>query len=244
MDKHIEVKSTPAANWRQEGKTDPHNTRYECQRVDLTMGQLTDDEIANAVFLCDHRTSFDSIVYLTAAKDRIRWLSRSNEALIAQLEAAQKERDDLLNQEFQQRLANAEHQLYMKDLAIHNIKASRKAQFVKRLAAEAALSAANEWLKGEQVPVAYFAAAPDYGWDMFNNKEDAIATCQAEIDAYRECRDDGWDYDVQRVCWGIVIQKAEGFDHLGVHTSNSHHTYQTCDYSLQPVVVEGNADAE
>ncbi|CRE93558.1 TPA: hypothetical protein ACX4EX_001608 [Yersinia enterocolitica] len=143
MDKHIEVKSTPAANWRQEGKTDPHNTRYECQRVDLTMGQLTDDEIANAVFLCDHRTSFDSIVYLTAAKDRIRWLSRSNEALIAQLEAAQKERDDLLNQEFQQRLANAEHQLYMKDLAIHNIKASRKAQFRKRLAAEAALSAAN-----------------------------------------------------------------------------------------------------
>lgn len=95
MDKHIEVKSTPAANWRQEGKTDPHNTRYECQRVDLTMGQLTDDEIANAVFLCDHRTSFDSIVYLTAAKDRIRWLSRSNEALIAQLEAAQKERDAL-----------------------------------------------------------------------------------------------------------------------------------------------------
>ncbi|CNE38424.1 Uncharacterised protein [Yersinia intermedia] len=111
-------------------------------------------------------------------------------------------------------------------------------------AAEAALSAANEKLKGEQVPVAYFAAAPDYGWDMFNNKEDAIATCQAEIDAYRECRDDGWDDDVQRVCWGIVIQKAEGFDHQGVHTSNSHHTYQTCDYSLRPVVVEGNADAD
>lgn len=67
-------------------------------------------------------------------------------ALIAQLEAAQKELGDLLNQEFQQRLANAEHQLYMKDLAIHNIKASRKAQFRKRLAAEAELSAANEKL--------------------------------------------------------------------------------------------------
>ncbi len=82
------------------------------------------------------------------------WNDRPSErALIAQLEAAQKERDDLLNQEFQQRLANAEHQLYMKDLAIHNIKASRKAQFRKRLAAEAELSAANEKLKGEQVPV-------------------------------------------------------------------------------------------
>ncbi|MFQ6282032.1 hypothetical protein [Yersinia enterocolitica] len=67
--------------------------------------------------------------------------------LIAQLEAAQKELFDLHNQEFQQRLANAEHQLYMKDLAIHNIKASRKAQFRKRLAAEAELSAANEKLK-------------------------------------------------------------------------------------------------
>ncbi|HEN3278106.1 TPA: hypothetical protein U5D23_004489 [Yersinia enterocolitica] len=67
-------------------------------------------------------------------------------ALIAQLEAAQKELFDLHNQEFQQRLANAEHQLYMKDLAIHNIKASRKAQFRKRLAAKAALSAANEKL--------------------------------------------------------------------------------------------------
>lgn len=78
------------------------------------------------------------------------------EQLIAQLEAAQKERDDLLNQEFQQRLANAEHQLYMKDLAIHNIKASRKAQFIKRLAAEYALSAANEkhgWIKrSDQMP--------------------------------------------------------------------------------------------
>ncbi|EMG5775074.1 hypothetical protein V5D82_004529 [Yersinia enterocolitica] len=68
------------------------------------------------------------------------------QSLIAQLEAAQKELFDLHNQEFQQRLANAEHQLYMKDLAIHNIKASRKAQFRKRLAAEAALSAANERL--------------------------------------------------------------------------------------------------
>ncbi|HGA3038682.1 TPA: hypothetical protein ACIR5X_000162 [Serratia marcescens] len=87
----------------------------------------------------------------------------------------------------------------------------------------------------EAQPVAYFAAAPDYGWDMFKNKEDAIATCQAEIDAYRDCRDDGWDDDVQRVCWGVVMQKAEGFDLQGLHTSNSNHTYQTCDYSLHPV---------
>ncbi|MDA5482157.1 hypothetical protein PGS49_16040 [Yersinia intermedia] len=76
--------------------------------------------------------------------------------LIAQLEAVQRELGDLLNQEFQQRLANAEHQLYMKDLAIHNIKASRMAQFRKRLAAEKELT---EWRS-----VAEAAAQDDADW--------------------------------------------------------------------------------
>ncbi|EPD2609806.1 hypothetical protein ACR82Q_001465 [Yersinia enterocolitica] len=76
----------------------------------------------------------------------LAWRDLRIEQLITQLEASQKELFDFHNQEFQQRLANAEHQLYMKDLAIHNIKASRKAQFRKRLAAEAELSAANEKL--------------------------------------------------------------------------------------------------
>lgn len=48
---------------------------------------------------------------------------------------------ELENDEVRQRLANAEHQLFMKDLAIHNIKASRKAQFRKRKEAEAQLAA-------------------------------------------------------------------------------------------------------
>lgn len=162
MDKHIEVKSTPAANWRQEGKTDPHNTRYECQRVDLTMGQLTDDEIANAVFLCDHRTSFDSIVYLTAAKDRIRWLSRSNEALIAQLEAAQKEPKETQEESDIPTLRSeaasiiglltAEgHQTFSLDKVADFF----DDVFRKFELAEAALSAANEKLKGDQVPVGF-----------------------------------------------------------------------------------------
>lgn len=73
------------------------------------------------------------------------------EAEHQQREAAEKERDDLLNQEFQQRLANAEHQLEMKDLAIRNVKASRMAQFRKRKAAEAELAE----LRGEQEPVAW-----------------------------------------------------------------------------------------
>ncbi len=81
----------PAAHWREFGDKDPHGSKYECRRSDLPYGGFTDDQIANAVFTCDHRTSLASIGLLEAAKERIRWLSRQNEAKaarIAQLEKA------------------------------------------------------------------------------------------------------------------------------------------------------------
>ena len=57
-------------------------------------------------------------------------------ALVEALEKAQQKIDELENDEVRQRLANAEHQLYMAELAKHNLKASRKSQFRKRRAAE------------------------------------------------------------------------------------------------------------
>lgn len=65
--------ATPAAKWRQNGEPDPHGDAYECERAKLCKGHLTDDELANAVFLHCH----GDIGTLTAAKERIRWLSRS-----------------------------------------------------------------------------------------------------------------------------------------------------------------------
>jgi hypothetical protein len=56
--------------------------------------------------------------------------------LIAALEQAQQRVDELENDEVHQRLANAEHQLHMAELAKYNLKTSRRAQFRKRLAAE------------------------------------------------------------------------------------------------------------
>lgn len=61
---------TPAARWRVQGKPDPHGVRYDCERRELAGGDMTDDEVANAVYLDP------SINNLTIAKDRIRWLSR------------------------------------------------------------------------------------------------------------------------------------------------------------------------
>ncbi len=56
--------------------------------------------------------------------------------LVDALEKAQQRIDELENDEVRQRLANAEHQLYMAELAKNNLRASRKAQFRKRKAAE------------------------------------------------------------------------------------------------------------
>lgn len=82
-DMTAETVTTPAARWLVEGKPDPHGDRYNCERAALVMGDKTDDELANAVFLYDHRSGLGSIGLLTAAKDRIRWLSRALTAALA-----------------------------------------------------------------------------------------------------------------------------------------------------------------
>lgn len=109
------------------------------------------------------------------------------------------------------------------ELSIKETKVMALAKAYQQLAAE------NVALKAG---VTYFAYSPEYGFDYFKDKQSAIDTAQAEIDAYREDADDGWSEDVQRVSWGVVIQQAQGFDAQGLHTSDSQHTYQTCDYWL------------
>ncbi|MHB6508489.1 hypothetical protein ACYBNY_06010 [Klebsiella pneumoniae] len=62
--------------------------------------------------------------------------TRDLKELVEALEKSQQRIDELENDEVRQRLANAEHQLYMAELAKNNLRASRKAQFRKRKAAE------------------------------------------------------------------------------------------------------------
>lgn len=84
---------TSSSRWAAEGKADPHGLHYDCERSALTLGHYTDDELANAVFLHGDEKptladlvagkALSGIVYLTAAKDRIRWLSRALSSAIA-----------------------------------------------------------------------------------------------------------------------------------------------------------------
>jgi len=78
---------TPASRWKAEGKPDPYGSQYDVERARLSKGSISDDELANGLYLCD-RNSLELIGYQTAAKERIRWLSR-------QLDAATLERDRL-----------------------------------------------------------------------------------------------------------------------------------------------------
>jgi hypothetical protein len=90
---------TSAAKWRESGEPDPHGKQYDCERAALCMGNLTDDELANAVFLHGNEKpdiqavmrgeAYMPLSYLTAAKDRIRWLSRKVEELASKAAPAQ-----------------------------------------------------------------------------------------------------------------------------------------------------------
>lgn len=82
-----EQMATPSSRWAADGLPDPHGDRYDCERAALALGHLTDDELANAVYLHGNEQpsmadlvagkALSGIVYLTAAKERIRWLSRA-----------------------------------------------------------------------------------------------------------------------------------------------------------------------
>jgi len=92
--------ATPSSRWSAAGGEDPHEGRYDCERADLAMGDMTDDELANAVFMHGNESpriedvlagkAMMPIAYLTAAKDRIRWLSRSLEKARAAIKETSK----------------------------------------------------------------------------------------------------------------------------------------------------------
>ena len=99
---------TPSSNWSADGKPDPHGKTYDCERAGLHMGNMTDDELANGAFLNYDQplnvagilagTCHSPIAWMTAVKDRIRWLSRSLEKVAAERDALAAELKSLREQ--------------------------------------------------------------------------------------------------------------------------------------------------
>ncbi len=72
---------------------------------------------------------------LVKEEQRANWFEMAQK-LGEELDLSEKRIAHLENDEVRQRLSNAEHQLHMAELAKQNLRASRKAQFRKRKAAE------------------------------------------------------------------------------------------------------------
>lgn len=83
--------NTPANRWSEKGEVDPFANYLNKKRSELPMGDFTDDELANAMYLNYDRVppvqemlsgnAKMPIVYMTAGKERMRWLSRQVVAL-------------------------------------------------------------------------------------------------------------------------------------------------------------------
>jgi hypothetical protein len=112
----------PAAKWRENGESDPHGDYYNGERAMLCNGHMTDDELANEVFLSP------GIANLTAAKERIRWLSR---ALVAS-----GERVDELEQIWAGNIRRLEAADEMKEAAVYLCAVSDTKDPVFKLAVE------------------------------------------------------------------------------------------------------------
>jgi hypothetical protein len=93
----LNSESTPSSNWSKNGEKDCHPDLIDKERGSLMLGNHTDDELANAVFMYGDRSDHEktrsllageisSIAYLTAGKERIRWLSRHLELALKKIQ--------------------------------------------------------------------------------------------------------------------------------------------------------------
>ncbi|MFG6421274.1 hypothetical protein [Klebsiella quasipneumoniae] len=103
------------------------------------------------------------------------------DALVKALEKAQQKIDELENDEVRQRLANAEHQLYMAELAKNNLRASRKAQFRKRKAAEQRIAELeSRTVTVENLQESAYRAGLTAGWNLgLDNNNEGFNKCLA-----------------------------------------------------------------
>ena len=119
--------------------------------------------------------------YPTPSTQYARVLRKYIATLVEALEKAQQRIDELENDEVRQRLANAEHQLYMAELAKNNLRASRKAQFRKRKAAEQRIAELeSRTVTVENLQESAYRAGLTAGWNLgLANNNDGFNKCLA-----------------------------------------------------------------
>lgn len=142
--------------------------------TDIT--ELAQSEINNALAQLKQISE-----YATPSTQYARVLRKYIATLVEALEKAQQRIDELENDEVRQRLANAEHQLYMAELAKNNLRASRKTQFRKRKAAEQRIAELeSRTVTVENLQESAYRAGLTAGWNLgLANNNDGFNKCLA-----------------------------------------------------------------
>ncbi len=53
----------------------------------------------------------------------------------------------------------------------------------------------------------YFCYCTDHGFETFNTEDEAKKSAQESIDVFRDYAKDGWDENVDQICWGEIKQQ-------------------------------------
>jgi hypothetical protein len=231
------VPSTPAAQWRVDGEKDPHAGHYDGERAALTLGKLTDDELANGVFmnadqpmdiarmLARDPDYHPPIVWLTAAKERIRWLSRALERAIAPTPAVQAEAGRVPTDDFNGSTDGLIRSIMaLLDLDAAGVLKPHGVGGHARKLLSAAAARLLELPKHEPgptqprglvaqsaatlpQPTRYFVYDHEGGYNEFKTDAERKQGHQAAIDAYLDTGCDGWSEEVTNVVSGTVTHR-------------------------------------
>lgn len=79
-------------------------------------------------------------------------------------------------------------------------------------------------------PAGYFSYCTEADYQEHSTKEEAIEAAKSSIDDFQErAASDGWPEEVERICWGVVVERAEMCNKRP--SDNSDFDY-ICDYAL------------
>lgn len=79
----------------------------------------------------------------------------------------------------------------------------------------------------------FFCYCPDAGFDTFETEKEAKESAETSIDWYRDNAEEGWNEEVNQVCWGEIKQQASICNEMPASKDNRY-CETTCDYQLKP----------
>ncbi|HHG6962968.1 TPA: hypothetical protein ACPXRM_001726 [Klebsiella pneumoniae] len=111
----------------------------------------------------------------------------------------------------------------------------REQKFLKLAKAFKQLAAENVALKSG---ASYFSYGSEHGFEWHKTENEAIEAAESAIDDYRGDACDGWNEEVDSICWGIIMQSSTMVgERPRTEEDRCDSAIDTiCDYALLPAI--------